>query len=163
MVAELEAGVGFEHGFETGPVGFVHVVEGEKIDGDGFGREFGEEAVHGGAELFVFNGGRQILHDAFLVFNAEGVKELDEHGVLFFDEPDANEVGGGDFQRRTREAGDDGGIALGAGLAFEEDRTDLADAGDGVEGGAVKGFVGLESKSENFAGEGGGHESDKFV
>jgi hypothetical protein len=163
MAAELEAGVGIEHGFEVGPVGFVHLVEGKEIDGDGFVREFSEETFHGGAEFFVVHRGREVIHDAVFVGDAEGIEPLHEHGILLFDEPDADEAGGGVFEGGAGKGGDDGGVALNAGLAFEKDGADLADFSDGVKGGAVKGLVGFKSEREDFAGEGGRHETDKFV
>ena len=58
VVAELEAGVGFEHGFEVGPVGFVHVIKRDEIYGRRFVRKFGKETINCGAELIVLNGSR---------------------------------------------------------------------------------------------------------
>ncbi len=47
VLAELQTGITLEHGFEVRPVGFVHVVERQQIDGDDFRRMLGEQAFHG--------------------------------------------------------------------------------------------------------------------
>ena len=163
MAADLKARVGLKHGFEIGPVRFVHIIEREEIDGDGLVRKFGKEAFHRGAKFFVVSRGRKVVHDAILVGDGESIEELDEHGILFFDKPKADDVGGGDFERRTGKGSDHGRMSLSARLSLKEDGANFADFSDRIQSRAVKGFVRLKNEGENFAGECRGHKTDEFV
>src|SRR5438128_12512809 len=105
----------------------------------------------------------QVIPDAFLVRDADAVNEIAEHGAILFKQPGANEIAGHQIERGPREGCDHGGVALGAGLALEEDRPNLARFGNGFDGGVVKRFVGFVSIGQKFKRQVRRHETEEFM
>jgi hypothetical protein len=163
LAAELQALVGFEHGFEVRPIGLVHVVEGVEINGDCLRRVFGEQNIDGGAKLFIRHRFGKVFDDAFVVLDTKGVEKIDKHAFVLFNEPGADEIAGNQLEGRASESGEHLGMAFGSGLAFQEDGAHLAGLGNRMESSAIKWFVRFKGVGENFKRQLRRHEPVKFV
>jgi hypothetical protein len=161
--AQLQAFVGFEEGVEVWPVGFVHFVEGVQVHADGFVRVFGQEGLHSGVQFGVVHGFGQVVHDAFFVFDLQGVEEVHEHAFVFLDEPGAEQAAGDGVHAGPGEDLGHASVALQARLAFQKDGADVQGLGNAGHGGAVGRLVGFKGVGDDVIGQGDRHETEEFV
>lgn len=160
---DLYAAVFREHLLEVIPAGFVHAVKGIEVNGDDFTRIFAEEDVHGGLELGVINLLRQVFHHAVLMRDVEGVQEIDEHAVVFLEEPATEQGASGEFHIRLGKRADHGGVALELRLLLEEDGAELAGIRHGFQRGFVEFLVVFKGGLQDVVGKFRRHEAKKFV
>lgn len=160
LSAKLQPFVSFEHGLEVGPFDLVHFIEGIEVNGDDFRGVFREHGIYGRAQLSIIHRGGQVLNNALLVRDAQGVEKITKQVFVFFKQPGAKQIGRDGFQGGFGERGQDSGMLLGPGLTLKKNRAHFARVGHRAECGFVERFVVLVSVREDFGRQRRRHEAD---
>src|SRR6266404_3583225 len=163
LCAELEPLIALEQGLQVRPVCFVHVAKGMQIHGDSFAGIFGQQGVNRDAEFGLVHGRWKVFNDAFFVRDLEGVKEINQHTVVFLQQPGADQIAGKQVKRGLAQNSEHGGMLLGAGLALEKDGPEFAGFSYCIERCAVERLIRLVRVGEDLGCQGRRHEAEKFV